>query len=1277
MDRLDSLKVDTQGQVHAFGLVPELWNVLVELAKAGVKIAKTTTEAVDWAVSEFKKRYPGTMFDEASARGALADSLGQEAGAAAQEKADRPRLRQGFGGQAGAEALKVRQMSEQLDASPDIPPAVKELVKNRMYEPRTNAEDAGLATRIIQGMGGPERAVSVFEDLTNGLPSSVRMILGFGIVKQLGAMGKHAAAAAFYDDHLAGKSTDLAQGLQAHAVFMALTPEGKVLWARRKIARAGEELVSRVRTELAAARESLGRLNRAGAEAAANSPEVQAAARKVVDRALEEQALKPGSELRVALVGAALEWMQNAGLVSPELGALLAKHFAAPLKTLREVLEAAGVTDAAKVAKRLEGAFAGEMARQLKSVARTAASIRERNQLWGRYKRRAVEALARAIESKGETGPRRAALDLFTGRLVSNMRAAMTEGRGTKGKGQGALTDVQVLAEAIGNREKYREVWEATLDRWRAEAAASGNEAGLMSVEGLAGLPAPVAPTGLVDRVVRQQMTKVRMDLGRVVREHYTRQETAGRTLADGLTQEAGLSGENAAYLAGAVDRRFRALVSERKAAELEKILRPVRRMQLAKPGLAERLIELSNLGALGPEAYWRALQEKLDLPQWTPELARRVHELGQRIQELPEDRVEARDKASIEMLNEIERAKGTTLGEVGLGLYITNILTGITTHAKNVLSTTLNAVGALGTEALRAVASGRLDDLPLMLEAAGVGIGKGGRAAADILRTGMVTGTRIYKVEPGRVMEITRFGEKGGVPARGRLSRAVLESRVAKVLNAWKYNYRAMGAEDMLLFKPLEEVKAAMLVKRQVRSEGLRGAEAQERARQILGYGAEQVQAARDQAVREGLSGSAAKRRAAEVLSGGRSQEVRETAAEFARRQTFNNRPYGLLGEVAGMFNRAKGSQNQKLRTAATLIVPFTNIVANVVNDSLNYTPVGALRAWRAKTNLLGQEMGNLSEVQRSDLRAELYAKATIGTVGLMGLAFWAGGDLDDKDPDRAIYGAGPQDASDRKGWLANGGIAHSVKVGNRYYSYANTPMAIPLAMVGNYMDRIRDARVYKVRSATRVEEDAALATAAAMLGSARVITEQSFLVGLMDLFDLVGNSQAEVGARKAVKTGVRMASSFVVPNLVRQVDKAFDPTVYDARSLEDQVLQAVPFARSQGRPALNALGQVVVNPLEAQFTSKERGDALVKLLAERGLWPALPSRNEVYARKGRTMTDDEYYQFVKESGTLMGALLGRMQGSLGRYDDETARRVVATVAEKSRQAARARMGF
>lgn len=1106
----------------------------------------------------------------------------------------------------GDDDINIREFGDQLEADQPLPPDPARMVANLLYDRRTNESDAAFAARIMQAVGGPAAAEQVFVDSTNGLPGSVRMFLGQLIIKAFGVAGQHEAAARFYDETFAAHVTDTAQSLQALSAFLALTPEGKLIWAQRKIKRAADNLIEPVQPQLDEAKKQLDKANKEGIEATTAAPDVQTAAREAVDAALEKQAQTPGTELSEAIRKEVLDQLVAAGLLTEREAEIYRLHLegTADNSTLAEKLQRAGIPLHDKRADAI-------------------------NQL---YK-----------------------------------------------------------AKTKAEREKIK----SRARKARAQQAANGNE-------------------DAIDAAIRRAMKELRVMLGTVIREHHTKAEAVGKSLAEKIAATSGLSEADAKKLADAVAKRFAAIVTARKQKALEKLLKPVKR--LARPQLAQRIIERSNMGALSQEQFWNLVRANLDLPAWSNELAERIRAQVDVIERIPEAQTERKQKAETDLLNIIERAKGIDFLDMGLAFYKTNLLTGITTTIKNVASTLQNVMQELPVQLL--INPSAAPDMLIMAgEIIRDGSTKGLQGAMDNWQSGVLTGSRIDKVQAGRVLEQARFGERGGVPIRaeGRVTRwlagglrTVLESdpglpylgmwkpitltgnalknlaemRLIRFLNAWKFVTRGLGSQDMLFFKPAEETRAALLALRMARTEGLKGEAGRDRARQILGYGAKAVATARAQAEAEGFTGPAAARRTAEILNANRPIELREDARQFALRATFNSEPYGVFGFFAQLINKGKTHENPKTRLAFNLMFPFTDIIANVMNAQLNYTPVGALRAAFARQSLAGVKLANLTPDQQAEFKRELYVKALLGTTLIVGLGLKFAQYLDDEDPEFAIYGAGPENADDRKGLEAKKWIPHSFKVGNQYYSFGTSPLAIPLAMLGNYQDRLRDARVFKSRSAQRVADDLPLMTAGVVAEGAMVITEQSFLTGMMQVNDILDARSAEQRGQAFLKLGIRTATSGVIPNAVRQVDRYFDPQVYEQRRSEGILVNNIPFVRGEkGQPALNNLGLPLTRPLFSTFASSQSDvPPLVKMLAETGNWPHAPNRNEIYPRTGRTMTDTEYYDFLKGSGEIAVKHLEKLRtnGTLAGYkDDATRAKVISEYFEASRKQWRSQHGW
>lgn len=206
-----------------------------------------------------------------------------------------------------------------------------------------------------------------------------------------------------------------------------------------------------------------------------------------------------------------------------------------------------------------------------------------------------------------------------------------------------------------------------------------------------------------------------------------------------------------------------------------------------------------------------------------------------------------------------------------------------------------------------------------------------------------------------------------------------------------------------------------------------------------------------------------------------------------------------------------------------------------------------------------------------------------------------------------------------------------------------------------------------------------ALLAMRAARDAARTILAEQSFLQGMMDLFTVLSEANPEPAPKRGWRLASRTGTSLVVPTRVRQIDKLYDPAVYDACTLEGILVQQVPFTRRTGEPALNSLGRPVESPVWARDLRLASEDPLVRLLARHGAWPRIPDRNQIYRAAGRPMRDEECYRYVRESGRLVYTRLdaerrAERPPTLGPREKEQR---VRQVESEARQEIRERMGF
>jgi hypothetical protein len=768
-------------------------------------------------------------------------------------------------------------------------------------------------------------------------------------------------------------------------------------------------------------------------------------------------------------------------------------------------------------------------------------------------------------------------------------------------------------AEAARQAAEIRRQWTERITRIRSELPAR--------IRAARSATPPASATAL-DQAIRRQMQDLRMNLGDIVRRHYTEAAAAGQTIAAALVKRFGVPAAVAEEFARVVQDRFAKLVEARKRALLGQLTG--RNRKLAKKSVADRIIEFSNLGAFEANAFSAEIMRTLKLPQLTPEARTEIRRRATELQVLPEGSIQ-RQTAQRQLTDFIARQSGASPWDIGWSAWYAHILSGPETHVRNTVSNVFNLLGTL-----TAASHGNPLAVPRLLAGAFHGVGIGAREAMDIMRHG--SGAQLHKFkESGTALELISKGQFRG----------------ASYLRALRYVGRALAAADALVYFPAHEAKAYQVARTLAKQKGLHGAALEIATRQMLGETdaagrsrRAQIAAQLDAEAMALPAGQKADalwraRREEQLVQQARPEQLREEARQFALQTTYNGEPYGLIGVAAGMINNATRYAEQLAQrnpamalpavaavTMRRIAVPFTNIVANVTNEMLNYTPWAFARL--ALAYLPGRSRGSLNgQPVTTDAALDLATKGAVGTLLLGAIAAKAAGNLDDDDGDNfQVYGAGPKDKNKRDALRETGWIPHSVRIGGRYYSFQSTPMALGLAVLGNYLDASRYSPSYQ-------QADALNRTAFAIRQVGHVLVQQSFIDGLAKLLGAVDEpGSAKAAGDRALEVFGRGAISAAIPNLLRQVDKWYDPTRTEASGITGALLASVPFAHQAQRPALNALGEPIVPDRLAAFSSGTR-DNLWQDLAKRGVYPSPPEQG--------LLTGDEYYQLLQLRGQIL----------------------------------------
>jgi len=146
------------------------------------------------------------------------------------------------------------------------------------------------------------------------------------------------------------------------------------------------------------------------------------------------------------------------------------------------------------------------------------------------------------------------------------------------------------------------------------------------------------------------------------------------------------------------------------------------------------------------------------------------------------------------------------------------------------------------------------------------------------------------------------------------------------------------------------------------------------------------------------------------------------------------------------------------------------------------------------------------------------------------------------------------------------------------------------------------------------------------------------------------VGSESTTEGADKLEKLAARTGAAFVVPDLVQQVDRLFDPTVYDQSGMGALLQSQVPFARRENKPALNVLGEPVQSGPFHYWASKQSQDPLWRFLADRKVFVPETAKTVMV---GNRALGNEYYirgYELKAWGRLVRSILASACVALDR---------------------------
>jgi hypothetical protein len=309
--------------------------------------------------------------------------------------------------------------------------------------------------------------------------------------------------------------------------------------------------------------------------------------------------------------------------------------------------------------------------------------------------------------------------------------------------------------------------------------------------------------------------------------------------------------------------------------------------------------------------------------------------------------------------------------------------------------------------------------------------------------------------------------------------------------------------------------------------------------------------------------------------------------------------------------------------------LIPFTRIITNVANNTLDFSPIGMVRGAFGRRGLLASEASGKRVEMTKEERRQTIIRASLG-IATMATAYALS-----KNGTMQITGAGPSDIKKRLQLIQEGWQPYSVKIGDEFYSYKLTPMVFGLGIVGS----IRDHEEYdKDADEQTLGQRVALSSWDAM----KNIGDMTWVGSAAPLMGAMAENNPNGAIKTLTQTVQNSAKSFLIPNAYTQarqkIEQVFNMPQKETNNAWQVLIKDVPFARNAMNDRINVLGDPVVKDVDI-LSSSQNLDPVWKYLFDKKGWIAPVNKNTLIVfddsiGEDRPATEDEFYEFSKQRG-------------------------------------------
>ena len=1113
---------------------------------------------------------------------------------------------------------KRRGFVKSVEDNDDIPNNVKAAFsEDRVnYEVLPNDLSISAANGIIDSVG-IDKAEKIALTGSKNMPTAFRITLAQVLIKKFSASGDTQRAVELVES-IAELATDFGQAIQALSLFARLTPEGAVLAVTRQIKKSREKTLKKYKDDAKSIKDELNSINEDAATEVA----------KIVEKSAEQTTATVKMPKRPAAYGSKNKIITK-DKYEKARQSLKGKMFSAvaPPPELVEVAMfhiEAGARNFADFAQRMVEDFGDKVSEYLQPA--YDAAINQLN----------ADAQQKEIDKN-----------------VKKFGTMMSERLPSKPDRRSKVEKLKELADAIDS-QTGNDTFNQLLNDYKAILAQEQlDKDAAKAQKKIDRLVAYMATEAGIKKGLKEMNVKI-SDL---IKKHYSEVNATREDLANKFVNEAGLTGAEADALSQKVQAEFDKIVKDRKEKAIKRYM-PRKGDPKKKKEAFEKLVEASNLGAVDEAMVNDALAESLGIDGLSAEDAKNIQDLANKVQEAKTEREELR--AIQDLLTYQENLNGFSWFDATQAVWMASILSGWKTQTVNAIANLYNTAALFANASLQRNSSRRL-----LAKGLAVGWKRGFFEGLDTLKTGY--SPLRDKSETPTILERVNF--KGGK---------------FNPFNYAKYVRRIMTAVDVVAFEGLRQMRSFQMAYKEAaaKNEGMSRKELRDKTLAILNRDDETKNKALEQAKEERkktqqelqdklASGEMAKEefnkqmdfartderfRIHELLEQGRPEEIMQEAKDFAARGTFNYQPNGLLGMLSSYMNSASRDF-----PPIKFVIPFVNVISNVANETLNYTPVGFVRGVREGGSITGvKPQRDWNEQKRTDLMI----KATMGTA-LMATAYLLTKLNDDDDePILEVTTNGFGNYTKNKELAETGWQQYSFRIKNpvtgeysSWISYKTSPFMVGLSFIGG----LGDAERYKGED---ISADGYAKMGVAATGLMRSFLDQTFLSSGEDFLSSIFDERDENLVDNIGQSIVKTATAIALPNFYTQTaQKISDIMDLPQKEIREtylgRLLRDVPVARDQYKNMINAFGDDVDydTDLLASGAKGKPEDKLWNLVISKKQTVGTPTAPETYVDKdGKEVqvTDDQGYQFAKIRGSYIKRSLEKDYNELSKMSNE-----------------------